>query len=144
MGQYKSSETLKSFIKQAEGYSNKAYKDSAGILTIGYGHTKGVVRGMTITRDVAERFLDQDLLGCERYVNAIGVCKTQGQFDALVDFCYNLGAGNLNRSTLLRMIRHGSSEAAIRNEFSKWVHAGGKILPGLVRRRQWEADRFFN
>ena len=144
MGQYKSSETLKSFIKQAEGYSNKAYKDSAGILTIGYGHTKGVVRGMTITREKAEMFFDQDLLGCERYVNAIGVCKTQGQFDALVDFCYNLGTGNLNRSTLLRMIRHGSSEAAIRNEFSKWVHAGGRILPGLVRRRQWEADRFFN
>jgi len=140
----KASDILRSFIKQAEGYSACAYKDSAGILTIGYGHTKGVVRGMTITHNMAERFLDQDLLASERYVTTLNVCKTQGQFDALVDFCYNLGTGNLNRSTLLRMIRHGSTEAAIRNEFSKWVHAGGWILPGLVKRRQWEADRFFS
>lgn len=76
-------------------------------------------------------------------VDQLGVPLTQCQFDALVDFAYNLGLDALRRSTLLTKIRLGASEAEIRKEFMRWVNAGGKRLPGLVRRREWEANRFF-
>ena len=71
------------------------------------------------------------------------MCKKQCQFDALVDFSYNAGIEALRKSTLLKYIRAGKGEAAIRGEFAKWVYSGGKKLGGLVKRRAWEADRFF-
>lgn len=80
----------------------KSYKDSVGVWTIGYGHTKGVKPGQIITEKQAESLLRGDLLDSEKYVNGLGCSFSQGQFDALVDFAYNLGTGSLGRSTLLK------------------------------------------
>lgn len=139
----KSSELLLNKIIDFEGCKLTAYKCPAGVWTIGVGHTKGVKQGQKITEAQAISLLKGDLLPCENYVNNLGVCKTQGQFDALVDFCFNLGTGALGRSTLLKFIRQGKAEQYIRGEFAKWVKSGGKTLAGLVKRRAWEADRYF-
>lgn len=139
----KSSELLLNKIIDFEGCKLTAYKCPAGVWTIGVGHTKGVKQGQTISEAQAMSLLKGDLLPCENYVNNLGVCKNQGQFDALVDFCFNLGTGALGRSTLLKFIRQGKAEQYIRGEFAKWVKSGGKTLAGLVKRRAWEADRYF-
>ena len=83
-----------------------------------------------------------DLLPTEKYIDSLGVCKTQGQFDALVDFAFNLGCGSLSRSTLLQYIIRGKPTAAIQAEFLKWNRSGKNILNGLTKRRQWEARRW--
>lgn len=130
-------------IQEFEGLRLTAYKCPAGVWTIGYGHTKGVKMGQTITKTQAETLLRGDLLPCEDYVRGLNLELTQGQFDALVDFCFNLGTGALGRSTLLQKIRTKADEQTIRGEFAKWVNAGGVRLQGLVKRRAWEADRYF-
>ena len=140
----KSSELLINKIIEFEGCKLTAYKCPAGIWTIGVGHTKGVKQGQTITEKQAMSLLKGDLLPFENYVNNLGVCKTQGQFDALVDFSFNLGSSALGRSTLLKYIRQGREEQYIRNEFAKWVNSKGERLKGLVIRRAWEADRYFS
>lgn len=140
---FKTSDKAKLKIMDFEGCRLEAYKCPAGVWTIGCGHTKGVKPGQTITEQQALSLLKGDLLPCEKYVNALGVCKTQGQFDALVDFCFNCGTAALGRSTLLKYIRLGKPEQYIREAFAMWVKAAGKTLPGLVKRRQWEADRYF-
>lgn len=129
-------------IKDFEGFRSYAYRDSAGVPTIGYGHTKGVRMGMACTKERAESWLCEDLRTAELQVNGLNVCRTQGQFDALVDFVFNLGFGALRRSTLLRKIRHSAPTEQIQAEFRKWVHAGGRVLHGLVKRREWEAKRW--
>lgn len=130
-------------IQEFEGLRLTAYKCPAGVWTIGYGHTKGVKMGQTITKAQAETLLRGDLLPCEEYVRGLNLELTQGQFDALVDFCFNLGTAALQRSTLLQKIHTKADELTIRNEFTKWVNAGGVRLQGLVKRRAWEADRYF-
>ena len=139
----KSSELLINKIIEFEGCKLTAYKCPAGVWTIGVGHTKGVKQGQTITEAQAMSLLKGDLLPCENYVNNLGVCKTQGQFDALVDFSFNLGTAALGRSTLLKYIRQSKPEQYIRGEFAKWVNSKGMRLKGLVIRRQWEADRYY-
>ena len=139
----KSSELLLNKIIEFEGCKLTAYKCPAGVWTIGVGHTKGVKQGQTVTEAQAMSLLKGDLHPCENYVNNLGVCKTQGQFDAMVDFAFNLGTAALGRSTLLKYIRQGKAEQYIRGEFAKWVKSGGKTLAGLVKRRAWEADRYF-
>ena len=139
----KSSELLINKIIEFEGCKLTAYKCPAGVWTIGVGHTKGVKQGQTITEAQAMTLLKGDLLPCENYVNNLGVCKTQGQFDALVDFAFNLGTAALGRSTLLKYIRAKKPEQYIREEFAKWVNSKGMRLKGLVIRRQWEADRYY-
>ena len=139
----KSSELLLNKIIDFEGCKLTAYKCPAGVWTIGVGHTKGVKQGQTITEAQAMSLLKGDLLPCENYVNNLGVCKTQGQFDALVDFAFNLGTAALGRSTLLKYIRAKKPERYIREEFGKWVNSKGMRLKGLVIRRQWEADRYY-
>ena len=139
----KSSELLINKIIEFEGCKLTAYKCPAGVWTIGVGHTKGVKQGQTITKAQAISLLKGDLLPCENYVNNLGVCKTQGQFDALVDFAFNLGTAALGRSTLLKYIRAKKPEQYIREEFAKWVNSKGMRLKGLVIRRQWEADRYY-
>ena len=138
-----SSELLLNKIIDFEGCKLTAYKCPAGVWTIGIGHTKGGKQGQVITEAQAMTLLKGDLLPCENYVNNLGVCKTQGQFDALVDFAFNLGTAALERSTLLKYIRQGKAEQYIREQFARWVNAGGKVMPGLVKRRAWEADRYF-
>ena len=139
----KSSELLLNKIIDFEGCKLTAYKCPAGVWTIGVGHTKGVKQGQAITEAQAMSLLKGDLLPCENYVNNLGVCKTQGQFDALVDFAFNLGTAALGRSTLLKYIRAKKPEQYIREEFGKWVNSKGMRLKGLVIRRQWEADRYY-
>ena len=139
----KSSELLINKIIEFEGCKLTAYKCPAGVWTIGVGHTKGVKQGQTITEAQAMSLLKGDLLPCENYVNNLGVCKTQAEFDAIVDFAFNLGTAALGRSTLLKYIRAKKPEQYIREEFAKWVNSKGMRLKGLVIRRQWEADRFY-
>lgn len=136
------SDKLKKAIIDFEGCKLKAYRDSKGIPTIGVGHTKGVKMGMIITQKQADEFLTQDLSIACNYVNKQRVCKTQGQFDALVDFAFNIGTGSLAHSTLLYYIKSGKPTAEIQAQFRRWVYAGKQKLDGLVRRREWEAKRW--
>lgn len=131
-------------IKEFEGVRLTSYKCPAGVWTIGYGHTKGVRAGQTISQAQAESLLRGDILPCEQYVRRLGLKLTQGQFDALVDFAFNLGIGALANSTLLKRIRTNADEQEIRKQFGRWVYAGGVRLKGLVRRRAWEANRYYD
>ena len=120
-----------------------AYEDAAGVWTIGYGHTKGVRPGDRISVWWAKELLKDDVEEVEQQVRELDVARTEGQFDALVSFVFNLGIDRLKTSTLLKVIREGGSKNAIKREFKRWVHAGGKQMKGLERRREWEAKRFF-
>lgn len=136
------SEVLIEKIKEFEGVRLTAYKDSAGVLTIGVGHTGGVKAGQKITMEEAESLLRSDLKVAENYVNSLNLNLTQGQFDSLCDFTFNLGVGSLAGSTLLAKIRAKAPTAEIQAQFRRWVYAGGKKLAGLVKRREWEAQRW--
>lgn len=129
-------------IKKHEGVRLHAYRDSVGIPTIGYGHTGGVKMGDVITQEQADAFLVQDLQDAEEgVIDAVNVEITQGQFDALVSFVFNLGINNLKNSTLLKLLNSGDYEGAA-NQFKRWTYAGGKQLAGLVIRRNDEAKLF--
>jgi lysozyme len=134
-------------IKAHEGFRPRAYLCPAGVWTIGYGHTGGVKSGDVITADQGESFLRSDISSAERVVVAAGLRLTQNQFDALVSFVFNVGAGNFNRSTLLRLAKANVNDPAIAAEFAKWnkatVNGVLKVLPGLTRRRAEEADLYF-
>lgn len=126
-----------------EGLRLSAYQDSAGVWTIGYGHTGADVHpGLRITAAEATDLLRRDLAVAVACVNSlVMVPLTQGQFDALVDFTFNLGQGTLRRSTLLLMVnRRDFVSAAI--QFGLWIHVGGRIESGLVSRRTAEAKMF--
>lgn len=140
----KASKILIDKIKEFEGFRSSAYKCPSGVLTIGYGHTEGVKKGQQITIVEAEKLLKRDLIRYEAFVDRLGVTCKQEKFDALVDFAFNLGCAALESSTLLKKIRQCRPDDEIRDEFMRWVYSGKKKLPGLVKRRQWEADRFFN
>jgi lysozyme len=128
-------------IKHFEGLRLRAYQCSAHVWTIGYGHTADVGENDVITEEEALYFLHQDLAESERAVNQyVHVPLTQNQCDALVSFVFNLGAGNFLTSTLLKKLNSGDDGAA--QEFGRWIHAGGKALPGLVRRREAERALF--
>ena len=130
-------------LKFFEGCKLTAYQDSVGVWTIGYGHTKGVYEGMTITQEEAEQMLLTELEEYEGYVEKyVTVPLTQNQFDALVVWVYNLGPTNFRNSTLLKELNAGNYTAA-GQEITRWNKAGGKVLAGLVRRREAEA-RLFN
>ena len=131
-------------LKKFEGCKLKAYKCPAGIWTIGYGHTSAagapeVVQGMTITQADANNILRRDLVKYETGVEAlVKQPLTQRQFDVLVDFAYNAGIGALKSSTLLKKVNTADFDA-VPAELMKWTKGGGKILPGLVKRRRAEA-----
>ena len=129
-------------IKGFEGCKLYAYRDSVGVLTIGYGHTKNVKAGMAITQAQAEQFLKDDLRPVEQLLNNMHVNFTQNQFDALCSWIFNLGAGNFNTSTMKKRIVAGANDTAITDEMIRWTRAGGKVLGGLVRRRADEANTF--
>ena len=131
-------------IKGFEGLRLSAYQDSAGVWTIGYGHTGNVKPGDRITQAQAEDLLQKDTAWAQQAVrDQVKVPLTQGQFDALTSFTFNLGAGALAKSTLLNKLNAGDYAGA-QAEFGKWVHAGGQVLQGLVRRRAAEAELFGN
>ena len=129
-------------LKYFEGCKLTAYQNSLGVWTIGYGHTKGVYDGMTITQDQAEQMLLSELEEYEGYIeNMVTVPLTQNQFDALVVWVYNLGPTNFKNSTLLKELNAGNYNAA-GQEITRWNKAGGKVLAGLVKRREAEAELF--
>ena len=138
----KASRTLIAHIKRAEGCSLTAYQDSAGVWTIGYGHTRGVTKGDRISSSQAEEYLRKDLEEFEVLTDKVRRITTQGQYDAVLDFIYNCGTKNFNDSTLKRYIESGMPTWQIQEQFLRWVYAGGKKLGGLVSRRIWEAARF--
>jgi lysozyme len=142
---------IDALLKKFEGCKLKAYRCPANVCTIGYGHTSSagspeVRDGMTITQAQADEILRRDLIKYEQSVqDLIKVKLTQNQFDVLVDFAYNAGVGNLKSSTMLKKINSGNLNM-VPDELMKWTKGGGKVLPGLVRRRQaeaawWSADQ---
>jgi lysozyme len=131
-----------SLIKKFEGCELEAYKCSAGVWTIGYGHTKGVEEGMTITKDQAEEMLLEELVEYEKAVEeAVHNQLDQCMFDALVSWTYNLGPTNLNSSTMLKVLNAGEYDE-VPAQIKRWNKAGGKVLEGLIRRREAEALLF--
>jgi lysozyme len=129
-------------IKSFEGLRLSAYKCPADVWTIGFGTTAGVKPGQAITKERAEELLREDVKRFEAQVlRLVKVPLTQGQHDALVSFVYNLGAGNLSNSTLLRLLNAGDYAGAAA-QFDRWNKAGGKVLAGLVRRRAAERALF--
>ena len=130
-------------IRKFEGLRLAAYLCPSGVLTIGYGHTgSDVKRGQKIDEDRATELLMNDVKRFETSVNnLVKVEITQGMFDALVSFCFNLGAGSLHGSTLLRKLNAGDTAGAA-EEFLKWDKANGKSLAGLTARREAERQLF--
>ena len=131
-----------SLIQKFEGCELEAYKCPADVWTIGYGHTKGVVEGMKITKEEAEQMLIDELHEYENYINKyVTVALSQHQFDALVSWVYNLGPANLKASTMLKVLNEGQYEE-VPSQMKRWNKAGGKTLDGLIRRRQADAYLF--
>ena len=138
-------------VKDREGLKLEAYICPAGVPTIGYGHTKGVVLGTRITKEQADQMLTLDL---ERFKAQVAKCVkvqvTKGQFIALMDFVYNLGAGALRESTLLKLLNQGDYYGAA-EQFKRWIYitktnAEGQSvkerMKGLIERRALERKYF--
>ena len=132
------------FIKLSEGLLLKAYQDSGGVWTIGYGHTKGVKKGDQITEFMATEYLKDDLRTSEQAVSMYVTSEiNQNQFDALVSFTFNLGPGNLKSSTLLKRVNADPNDPDIERQFKRWISCKGVVLKGLVKRREREAAIYF-
>ena len=141
-GRMKISEEGKSLIKKFEGCRLESYLCPAGYWTIGYGHIKGVTENQTITQEVANIYLDNDIQEFEAYVEGmVSVPLSQNEFDALVCWTFNLGPTNLGSSTLLKVLNQGKKEAAP-FQIKRWNKSNGEVLEGLVRRREAEALLF--
>ncbi|HSY03724.1 MAG TPA: lysozyme [Acidobacteriaceae bacterium] len=132
-----------SLTEQFEGCELTAYQDQVGVWTIGYGHTgPDVVSGLTITQDQAQDLLAQDVGSAAACVNnSVTLQLSQDEFDALVDFVFNLGVGAFKSSTLLIDLNSGNLTAAA-TQFDLWDHAGGAVVAGLLRRREAETALF--
>lgn len=132
-------------IKNFEGCRLEAYKCPAGIWTVGYGHTGSTVHpGLKISQSEADSLLKTDLIiHCNNVSKLVKVPLNQNQFDALVSLEYNIGYGNFSRSTLLKLLNAKNYKDAA-EQFAVWRLGGGKILPGLVRRRKAEKDLFLS
>ncbi|PKP53802.1 MAG: muraminidase [Bacteroidetes bacterium HGW-Bacteroidetes-1] len=134
-------------IKAFEGKHNKGYLCPANVWTIGYGHTgptlgKPTPQGMTISDFDAETLLKKDMAKFEDVVTKhVKVPLSQNQFDALVSFTFNVGAGAFASSTLLKLLNQGKYDE-VPAQFLRWNKGGGKVLAGLVRRRKSEAHLF--
>lgn len=129
-------------IKEFEGFRATTYLDPAGLPTIGYGHKllpgESYPEGTNESR-AAELLTADAVIACRAVESLVKVPLTQSQFDALVDFCFNLGQGRLANSTLLRDLNAGDYDAA-RRQLLLWDHAGKQVVPGLQARRQAEFD----
>jgi lysozyme len=129
--------------EQFESCSLTAYQDIKGVWTQGWGHTFGInAASPPITQQQADDWLLEDVqaacIAVNRYVT---VSLTQGQFDAMVDWVFNLGVGNFLSSTMLKLLNAGDfAGAAV--EIDKWDHSSGQVIAGLLRRRQSETDEF--
>lgn len=129
-------------IKSFEGLRLKAYKDSVGVWTIGYGHTRTAKEGMEITQLEAEALLRNDIAIHEAPINqVVGVELKQHQFDALSSFIFNMGGSAFRGSTLLSKLNDADYIGAAA-EFLRWHKAGGQPNAGLIRRRMTECQMF--
>lgn len=138
-------------IKQFEGFSAKPYLCPAKICTIGFGATfypdgkKVTMNDKLLTESEGIDLLKNMLKSFEQYVDSYCIDTiNQNQFDALVSFCYNLGPANLKSSTLLKKVNANPNDPTIKDEFLKWTKAGGKVLKGLVTRRNAESNLYFS
>lgn len=142
----KISENGLSLIKRHEGLRLEAYRCPAGVVTIGYGHTRTARIGMVIREEEADRLLRSDVRMAEQVVDATALRTLtplqQNQFDALVSFVFNVGSGNFATSTLRKKVVANPADKSIGDEFEKWVHAGGKKMTGLVNRRKDERELY--
>ena len=134
-------------IKEFEGFRGRRYLCPANKPTIGYGHVivdseRATLWGADLTEEQATKLLMKDLVRFEDAVLAmVAVPLTQGQFDALVSFAYNLGEAKLRSSTLLKLLNAGDYDGA-RKQINRWVYSNGKKLDGLIRRRARETEMF--
>ena len=144
MSDMKISQEGLSLIKKFEGCELEAYRCAANVLTIGYGSTKGVKEGDTITQEEADELLLNEMEEYEGYINdLVEVNLKQNEFDALVSWVFNLGPANLKSSTLLKVLNSTHKDwNDIPTQIKRWNKAGGKVLQGLVRRREAEALLF--
>ncbi|TNV75198.1 hypothetical protein FGO68_gene2161 [Halteria grandinella] len=135
-----------SMIKHLEGYRETTYQCQGGVKTIGYGHTgQDVKDGMTITKEQAEKLFLQDLKECQGYVGRTfqSIPLKENQIGSLVSFCFNLGQGNMDKSTLKRRMLGGEDPNTVtREEFPRWNKVKGKESTGLTRRRSIEVAHF--
>jgi lysozyme len=138
-------------IKSFEGLKLKPYLCPASIPTLGYGNTyypdgtKVKLTDPAITQEKAEELLKFLVVAYEKAVDSF--CRddiSQSQFDALTSFAYNVGTGNLQKSTLIKKVNANPQDPTIRAEFMKWNKAAGKVLLGLTRRRTAEANLYFS
>jgi len=136
-------------IKISEGLETEAYPDPGNRVTgepwtIGFGHTRGVRRGDTCTEAQATDWLREDLQAAEGAVRRlVDVPLTQGQFDALASFVFNIGPAAFGNSTLLRLLNAGDAAGAA-GQFKRWNRGADGVLPGLVTRRAAERDLFLS
>jgi len=126
-------------VRAYEGLGLEAYRDTSGVWTIGYGHTRGIGPGDSISTERAEQFLETDLMEAERAVAAlVKVPLTDNQFSALVSFVFNAGEMAFAKSTLLRKLNEGGY-GLVPACLKSWIFDNGRVLPGLVKRRAAEA-----
>lgn len=137
-------------MKEHEGLRLKAYRCPSGILTIGFGHTKNVKPGDVIDEATADKLFEEDVEAVERLADRENFVKnlSQGRYDAIVSFLFNVKYTSYLTSTLRRKLINNVDDTTIPNEFRRWVYGtdpktGAKIkLPGLVKRREWEAQMY--
>jgi lysozyme len=135
------SQSLKAQVKIFEGFAGAPYKDAAGNWTGGWGHRLISNSPEWISTAQAETWLDHDLFLAAIPVRHLVTAEiTQAQFDAMVDFCFNVGNGNFTKSNIWRYVNKGMIAAAAA-EMKLYCHAAGVVLPGLLKRRKWEADQ---
>jgi lysozyme len=138
----------RAFIKSFESYRSMPYQDEGGKPTVGWGHeiqpdedfTNGITMGQAddlFIEDLAEKAEHPVTL-------AIQVSVSQQEFDAMCSLCYNIGAGNFDSSTLVRLLNQGATVDRIATEFGRWDHVNGQVSEGLSERRAAEADIFLN
>ena len=128
-------------LKKIEGLSLTAYEDGNGF-SIGYGHFMKPGEPDTITKQQAERYLQQDIKWAEFAVwKHVDVKVTQNQFNALVSFVYNVGETQFRKSTMLRLLNEGDIKGALK-QFPRWNKSQGEVLDGLIARRETEMEMF--
>ena len=131
-----------SLIKKFEGCELESYQCAAGVWTIGFGSTHNIEEGMNISKDRAEELLLEDIAEFEESVlESVDMPMSQHQFDALVYWTFNLGPNNLKSSSMLKVLNSGNYED-VPEQIKRWNKAGGKVLDGLIRRREAEALLF--
>lgn len=130
------------FIKRFEGFRSKAYQDSVGVWTIGYGHTSQVAKNAVCTEAQAQQWLLKDAAPTLAYLRKLRDDLKPNEVDALVSFAYNVGLSNFSRSTLATLVKHHAPAEMVAKQFPRWNKAGGKVLDGLTRRRNAEAQLY--